>query len=146
MPKKYENFGVRLLYPDNWQVEEHLNESPQGVTIQSPTGGFWTLHAYSASADQEELTSEVLQTMRAEYQSLEVEPINEQIGSHAAAGYDMRFYCLDMLVTSQVRTLTAESATYLLLYQAEDRDFEKLAQVFAAITTSLLTDDSSLPG
>ena len=55
----------------------------------------------------------------------------------------MNFYCLDFLVTSQVRALRHGHAVYLLTYQAEDREFDQLADVFRAITASMLAAETA---
>jgi hypothetical protein len=51
----------------------------------------------------------------------------------------MNFYCLDLTNTAQVRTLETPHAIYLLFCQAEDREWDRVAPVFAAITTSFVT-------
>jgi hypothetical protein len=76
--------------------------------------------------------------MREEYRELDAEPAAETIGGRGLTGFDLNFYCLDLTNTAQVRTLTAPAAIYLLLCQAEDRDWDELAPVFAAITTSFV--------
>jgi hypothetical protein len=50
----------------------------------------------------------------------------------------MEFYCLDLLVTARARAVRTDRATYLVLCQAESREFERLLPVFETITLSLL--------
>jgi hypothetical protein len=50
----------------------------------------------------------------------------------------MNFYCLDLTNTAQVRTLETPDAIYLIICQAEDREWERVSPVFAAITTSFV--------
>ena len=57
-------------------------------------------------------------------------------------GYDLTFFCLDLINTACVRVCRTPSASYLIVYQAEDRDFEKLHAVFQALTVSLLKESS----
>ena len=50
----------------------------------------------------------------------------------------MNFYCLDLTNTAMVRACTTPGGAYLILCQADDREFEQVAGVFQAITHSLL--------
>ena len=54
------------------------------------------------------------------------------------AGWDLNFYCLDLTNTAQVRAVETPAATYLLLAQAEDREWDRVAPVFAAMTASFM--------
>jgi hypothetical protein len=76
--------------------------------------------------------------MRKEYQDLDSETAADKIGGRPLTGFDLNFYCLDLTNTAQVRTLETPDAIYLLLCQAEDREWERVAPVFAAITASFV--------
>ncbi|MCG8584818.1 MAG: hypothetical protein MI757_08925 [Pirellulales bacterium] len=77
--------------------------------------------------------------MRAEYPDLDAEPYAATIASQELAGYEMNFVCLDMVNTARVLCYTDETYTYVILQQAEDHDWETFADVFAAVTTSLVS-------
>ena len=53
-------------------------------------------------------------------------------------GYDIDFVCLDLTNTAQIRGFQTEQASYVLLWQSEDRDFPAVEPVFRAITKSLV--------
>jgi hypothetical protein len=74
--------------------------------------------------------------MRAEYRDLEQESSYQLVAGKKVHGYDLAFYCLDLTNSAFVRSFRTPVATYVLFYQAEDRDFRQLEQVFAAITKS----------
>jgi hypothetical protein len=140
MPAKYEKFGVQFLYPENWTIaEEELDDWPHGVTIQSPSGAYWELHLYPSPMSRTRLAADVLEAMRQQYEDLESEVVTEDICQRPAVGYDLSFFCLDFLITSQVRCLSVGRQTYVLIYQAESREFDQHQRVFAAMTQSLLT-------
>jgi hypothetical protein len=142
----YDKEGVKFLYPENWEVsEESADELSRVISLQSPTSGFWTLHVYEASAEPAELVAEARQTLAQEYDSLEAEPANEKIARVDTVGYDLEFYCLDLVVTARIRSFRQGKRTYLVLAQAESRDFEKLGDVFRAMTVSLLAHGSVRP-
>lgn len=139
MPANYDKIGAGFLYPDNWQVvEEDLNGEPETVTLQSPTSGFWSLSRYVDEVSAVDLVDEAVATMRGEYDDVETELMHEQFSDHESIGVEMHFYCLDLLVVSQIRGIVIDEATYLLFCQAEDREFEELEIIFRAVTTSLL--------
>ena len=139
MPGIFEKFGVRFLYPENWSiVDEAGDQWPETVSVQSPGGAFWALQIYPSERDPLQLTADVVREMRSEYVELDVEQVTEQVAGAELVGYDMDFYCLDMVVTSHARSFSHGQRTYLLLWQAEDREFRELEPVFVAITTSLV--------
>lgn len=146
MSATYENFGVSFLYPENWQLaDESADEAgPQTVSVYSPTGAFWSLHVYQA-ADPQELADQVKLTMEGEYEGLESHEAEEEIGEATLIGYDMDFYCLDFVISAQVRSLRVGSRTYVLFCQAETRDFERLLPVFQAMAYSLLKQQVAAP-
>ena len=145
MTAVYDKLGVRFLYPENWRIDdEQLADWPHSVSVQSPGSGFWSLHIYRAAVEPARVAAEVLQTMRAEYAGLEATPVTEQIGPAEAVGYDMDFCCLDFIITSKTRSLRVGKWTYLMLYQAENREFEQLQDVFRAMTLSLLNGETGI--
>jgi hypothetical protein len=108
------------------------------VTVHSPGGAFWSVVLHDADADPAKLAATALSALKAEYADSEAEPVHEQIGKQTVSGYDMNFFYLDFTNTATIRCFRTPSATCLVLCQAEDREYEALAPVFRAITTSLL--------
>jgi len=140
MTARYEKLGVQFLYPENWQIRDEEPVSwPRSVSVQSPGGGFWSLMVYRGSdKSPADLTKEALSTMQQEYDGLESMEICEEFRSVKTSGYDMSFYCLDLVVTARALGACLGDQTLLVIWQAEDREFQQLEQVFRAITTSLL--------
>ena len=141
MSAVYENFGLSFMYPENWQLSDEsgdVDAGPKTVTVNSPGGGFWTVHVYEPAVEPQHLADQFRLTMEGEYEGLESLPIAEEIGQATVTGYDMDFYCLDFVVTAQVRSLRVGKRTYVLSCQAETREFEKVSPVFQAMNYSLL--------
>lgn len=141
MSAVYENFGVSFMYPENWQLSDESGDAdagPKTVSVNSPGGGFWALHVYEPAVDPQDMANQFRLTMEAEYEGLESQPAQEDVGPASLTGYDMDFYCLDFVVTAQVRSVRVGKRTYVLAYQAESREFDKIAPVFQAMTHSLL--------
>ena len=135
----FDKSDVRFFYPENWQiVDEDLDQWPHRVSVQSPEGGYWELHVWPTRMDAAKLSGEALRAMRMEYADVESERVLEHLGDVPSMGYDLSFFYLDFLITCKIRALNVGSRTYLLIYQAESREFDRQASVFEAITHSLL--------
>jgi hypothetical protein len=147
MTAKYDKLGLQFLYPENWSIlEEERDDWPHRVTVQSPGSAYWELQVYPSRTSRTKLTAEVLKVMQEEYEDLESQVVTDEICQRPAIGYDLSFFCLDFLVTSRIRCLCVDKLTYLLIYQAESREFDRQHLVFEAITQSLLTETPASQG
>ena len=136
---RFNRFGLAFDYPENWSVDtDDSQDRYAAVTVYSPEGGFWSVSGHAPGGDPGELTQAVLGQMRQEYQDLDSEPAGDEIAGHALVGLDINFYCLDLTNTAQVRTLETPDGVYLLICQAEDREWAKISPVFAAMTASFV--------
>lgn len=140
MTALYDRHGIQFLYPENWEVsEEQASDWPRSVNVQSPSGAFWSITMYrSHDAPAGLVNEEVLRTMQQEYAELDAEPVTEELAGRETAGYDMNFYCLDLLISAGIRTCVIGAHTYLAMFQAEDREFQDMEEVFRAMTASVL--------
>ena len=139
VPMRYDRLGIQFDYPENWTIDSSDIENRKAtVTIYSPDGGFWSVSAHATGHPASKLCEAVLSQMREEYQDLDSEPAEETINSHRLTGFDLNFYCLDLTNTAIVRTLETPAATFLLFCQAEDREWECVSKVFAAMTASFI--------
>jgi hypothetical protein len=139
----HDRLGLAFDYPDNWSVDTDTSdrEAP-AVTAYAPGGGFWSLSAHPAGTDPAALAAAVCDQMRAEYRDLDSESVVDDVAGRALAGFDFNFYCLDLTNTARVRSFATGDATYVLFCQAEDREWDQIGHVFAAMTTSFI---KSLP-
>lgn len=135
----FDRFGLAFDHPDNWDVDTEDSEGRYAtVTVYAPGGGFWSVSGHAPGGDAAALADAVVSQMREEYRELDVEPAEDDVAGRRLAGVDLNFYCLDLTNTAQVRTLATPAAIYLIICQAEDREWNELAAVFAAITTSFV--------
>ena len=135
----FNRFGLAFDYPENWSVDtDDARDRFATVTVYSPEGGFWSISGHGPGGDPSELVGAVLATMKREYQDLDNEPAHDEIASHVLKGLDINFYCLDLTNTAQVRTLETPDAIYLLICQAEDREWVRVSPVFDAMTASFV--------
>jgi hypothetical protein len=146
MPAVFEKFGVRVLYPENWQLIDVDGEStPLEFTLQSQETAYWTLYIYPPGHEVRPKVKEIVEGLQDEYKEVEVLPTEEVIGDTKTKGVDMAFFYLDLLVEARIRTLRTPSATLIWHYQAESREFEEREPVFKAIAISMLQTLVPLP-
>ena len=134
----YEKDGIRFEYPENWTLDEENGES-RAIAVHSPGGAFW-LVSPTEDEDPDWVAEEALRALEEEYQELESEPVEEHISGHDLVGFDVNFWYLDLTNTSLIRSVKAGENTLLVLCQSEDREFENVADVFRAMTASLLAE------
>jgi hypothetical protein len=136
---RFNRLGLAFDYPDNWSVDtDDAAGRYAAVTVCTPEGGFWSVSGHAPGGAAATLAQAVVRQMRKEYQDLDSEPARDEVGGRSLEGWDLNFYCLDLTNTAQVRTLETPTAIYLLIAQAEDREWEKVAPVFAAMTASFV--------
>jgi len=139
MPATFDNLGIRFEYPENWSVEiqEDLSASSQ-VVVSSPHTAFWQLSIHPPDTKLEPLFDEALAALRSVYQDLDVEPTDEILEGHLIEGYTVNFFSLDLTTTCWIRGIETPEFNFLLISQAEDREFEQVHLVFEAMLASVL--------
>jgi len=132
----FDRFGLAFDFPDDWAIE--VDDGETSVTSFSPGGGFWTVSAYADAEEPADLAAAVADQMRREFEDLDVEPAAEEVDGRRLDGFDFNFYCLDLTNTATVRAFESEGRSYVVFCQADDREWERIAPIFAAMTASFL--------
>ncbi|NLF06979.1 MAG: hypothetical protein GX594_03235 [Pirellulaceae bacterium] len=141
MPARFDRLGIAFQYPENWTLDDSdAILGRHSVTVFSPGGAFWSVAVHAASANLRELIATAIEAMKQEYDSLEAEDVRETIAGHELLGTNLAFYCLDLTNTAQIRSLQTAHSTYTIFCQGEDREFERVKDIFKAMTTSLLSE------
>ncbi|MCH8923333.1 MAG: hypothetical protein IIA67_09335 [Planctomycetes bacterium] len=139
MPAEFDKMGVRFAYPENWTLDrDELNEKGNAITVYSPGGGFWSVAVHPPGTSLGKLAAEALEAMGEEYEHLESLEVSETIAEDRLIGYDLNFFYLDITNTAKIRCVRRPAATYAIFCQAEDREFDRIGEVFQAMTVSLL--------
>ncbi|MFO0897562.1 MAG: hypothetical protein U0836_09075 [Pirellulales bacterium] len=138
MPGLYDKIGLQFQYPDNWVIDEgESQETRASVTVYSPEGGFWSVTVHPHDEEPANLAAAAVTAMREVYEQLDAEPEFSVIAGHEAEGFEMNFYCLDLTNTAVVQSFRGPHAAYVVFWQAEDREYARIAPVFAAMVQSL---------
>ena len=139
MPATFDQHGLRFEYPDNWSVDQGEDiDANQQVVVSSPHTAFWQLTTHPPATELEPLFDEVLAALRSEYQEIEVELASEVVEGRLVTGFTVNFFFLDLTNTCWLRGIETASANYLLICQAEDREFAQVELVFRAMLASVL--------
>ena len=139
MPAMFDKLGIRFQYPENWTIDEkEALEGNNSVSVYSPDGAFWSIVFHGGGVSPKELAAQALKVMKKEYEQLDAEIVQETVAGHDLTGYDLNFYCLDLTNTALIRAFSTPSTAYLILCQADDREFDDVEGVFRAITASCL--------
>ena len=140
MPAVFDRLGIRFQYPDNWTLDDsEASEESPSITVYSPDGAFWSLVVHPGTVSIEDAASAALVAMQNEYEQLDSEEVEDYVVGHPLVGYDLNFYCLDLTNTALIRSFADETNTYLILCEAEDREYAEVEPIFKAITHSLLS-------
>lgn len=136
MPGTFEDFGLRFLYPDNWTIGGREEDTRcEGVTLDLPAGGFFSVTRYFDQSEPETLLSEIAGAMKIEYPEIETDPI--AVSDDDDFFIESRFYYLDLLVISRATAIEAGDDIVVVHAQAESREFDSGEKVFEAIIRSL---------
>jgi len=140
MPVNYAKLGIRFEYPENWTLdEEDARDTRNAATVYAPSGAFWSVNLQpSDDGEPMALVESVLETLRKEYPDIDAEPVRETVEGWEMIGYEANFYCLDLTNTAQIHAVQSPFGTFVVVAQAEDQDYQRLAPVFQAMTISLL--------
>lgn len=142
MTAKYERDGITFQYPENWTLDEDPKTgTPRTISVTSDEGAFWSASLYLTDQPLKELQQQYVEALEAEYEDLEIDDVEFQLGSETILATDFQFYCLDFLVHSRLIVTQIGKYHVLIDWQAEDRDFDKMEPVFMAVTFSLLQAD-----
>lgn len=136
MPAIFKKYGLEFQYPENWTVES--DDGLEAVTLFSPEGAMWSAAVHAPTTELMKLCDAALDAMTQEYAAVESEKARETLGGVKLVGYDLNFFYADLTNTAVIRAYHTPAANYLIMWQAEDRDFARLEQVFQAIAVSLL--------
>ena len=139
--------GVRFVYPEGWELSQE--EHGRDLTFHLQTGGtaFWSLTLLSSKPAAAEAVEAVVQAFQDEYPEVDVYDGPDLMLEGPAAGCEIDFVYLDMVNSAVVRAEATSAFTAVMVYQAEQREFEGLQPEFEAIGSSLrYANDDEAPG
>jgi hypothetical protein len=137
----FQERGVRFQYPENWKLEREDDESGWTVSLQSPETAFLMISVNEDMPSTEQVAQTALEALRSEYPELEADACVDTVAGQPAVGHEIQFFSLDLTNTCWTRSFYSETATVLLLWQANDLELPDYKPVLRAITASLRVDE-----
>lgn len=137
MAAVFEEDGIKLQYPENWELQREEADSGWTITLQSPETAFLVLSFDADTPDMELMAETALNALRDEYADLESEDCIETVAGQPAVGHDVRFFSLDLTNTCWIRSFYSARGTVLVLWEINDLELERNEQVLRAICASL---------
>jgi hypothetical protein len=137
--------GVRFLYPDDWELTTDDQGPDVSFHLQTSGTGFWTMTLLASRPTAREAVDAVVAGFREAYRELDLYDSPDTGIDGPAAGCELDFVCVDLVSTAVVRAEATSAFTAVVLYQAEDREFETLRARFEQIAASLKYNGEDLP-
>jgi hypothetical protein len=141
MAAKFDDGGIRFLYPENWQLERQDSDEGWKVSVQSPETAFILISVDPEMPSTEDMLAAALRALQADYEDLEFDDCVDTVAGQPAVGHDIRFISLDLTNTCWTRCFYSAAGTVLVLCQCNDLESEVNEAVLRAICASLEVDD-----
>lgn len=140
MISRYQTPLISFAFPENWKLTPpDYEQLPQVISVESPEGSLWILHAFPPGNAADSLFDDVLDALKQNYEDFECDAVVTDLTPPPLQAMQADFFCLDFLVTARVMKFVGQrQITLVVVQQAESRQFEKTLPVFDAITTSLV--------
>lgn len=135
--QKFDSHGVRFSYPDDWTLTHEHQGSSLVVNLQTPGTAFWSLTLLPECPPVEEVLEAAIAAFEEEYDEVDVYRQETSLEELPTAACELDFVCLDLVSSAAIRSILLGDCTALVMYQAEDREFEDLQADFDAVMSSL---------
>lgn len=143
MEARFENHGIRFAYPADWELSVEEDGARTTISLERPDSSAFALITID---DQEreigDLMDEALEAMRESYPDLECSPALEaRPGGRTSSGYDLEFFCLDIVATATIRGFRLDGVSVLVLSQWTAIDPDDSDYLLERIRQSIERDD-----
>jgi hypothetical protein len=130
--------GLRFEYPHGWELEVTDLDEVRTAAVQDPDGlGFVLISTDPSRPDPADAADSALEAQRDEYADLESSPTLETINGHAATGYDVEFFAMDMTNAALIRCFRTRRRTVLAFGQWSDLGPDELADHVRNVVRSI---------
>src|SRR5437016_6143722 len=113
MAALFEEDGIQLLYPENWELQREDSENGWTISLQSPATAFFVLSFDAEMPEMEAMAQTALDALKGEYADLEADDCVESVAGLPAVGHDVRFFSLGLTNTLRLRSLPTGRGTAL---------------------------------
>ena len=139
----YDDRGVRFEHPDDWEVDVVDDATRTTVSVQAPSGlAFALVTLDEGEVEPEELVTEALAALKAEYPTLTAEPVVERIDGHKGVGFDVEFVSLDLSVACTLRGFRTPNRAVFILTQWSDLESDEADDALRLLRRSFEETDA----
>ena len=110
------------------------------ITVQSPATASWSLSLFEGHHDPEEIAETVLRAFREMYDDMEVQEPVVLVQGIPVVAREIDFVCMELVSTASLIVFHTATQSVLVIFQAEDREMERVRPLMEAITQSLSCD------
>lgn len=139
----FERAGIRFRYPENWTATSDETDEGWTVSVQSPETAFLLVSLRPDADNPAELADMALDTLRGDYQEVDVEGAADTLAGQPAVGHNIEFMTLDTPVTCWTRCLEGPSGVVLVMCQTSEFDRRRNEPVLKAICASFEFDEDA---
>lgn len=140
MREVYDHHGITFQYPTDWEVSEQEQGDECLITVSGPGTSFWSIGLFRDRPHPELVLETALAAYKDEYPDLDSYLAEDEILQQPTSGYDLEFFCLELVNTARVRSFLAHDFTVLIMCQADDTELESSEPLFDEMTNSLDCD------
>lgn len=133
----FDQDGIKLLYPENWELQREESDSGWTISLQSPGTAFLVVSFDADLPEMELMAQAALEALKGEYEQLEADDCVETIAGQPAVGFDVRFFSLDLTNTCWIRSFYSGQGTVLVMWQINDLELATVEPVLRAICASI---------
>jgi hypothetical protein len=149
MREVYDRHGITFQYPADWEVSEQEQGDECLITASGPGTSFWSVGLFRDRPSPDLVLETALAAFKDEYPDLDFYEANDELLNQPTVGYDLEFFCLELVNTARIRSFLAKDFTVLVLCQADDTELETSDPLFEEMSQSvdceLLDDEDEDP-
>jgi hypothetical protein len=141
MAALFEEDGIQMQYPENWELQREESDNGWTISVQSPDTAFLVLSFDAEMPEVENMAQTALDALREEYEDLEADDCVETVAGQPAVGHDVRFFSLDLTNSCWIRSFYGDHGTFLVMWQINDLELERYEPVLRAMCASLKVEE-----
>lgn len=136
MQAHYNTEGLQFAYPAEWTVSEEQTADGLSVMISSAGTAFCSVLLMPDRPEVRTVLKSALAAFDESYEEVDSEPVECRLAGRPARGYDVDFYCLELLNSAWLRAFRTGRYTVFLLFQS-GFDEPHARDIFDGICSSL---------
>lgn len=128
--------GLRFAYPSTWELTQEQRDDGLAVMVSSSGTAFCSIMLMPERPSVDSVLRAALAAFRESYDDADSEPVSCRLASRPARGYDIDFFCLELVNSAWLRAFRTPQYTVFVLFQA-GFDEPHAREIFESICNSL---------